>query len=345
MSTTATSILSRLDIPTKSFIMAAQAAMSYRDRYDLHNYNEVLSEFTGNIVAHEELPIAQMTFGYFVQELVRSLNGEPKSIDDLYVIASDKAKQFVEREPWHWQCRENNVRILRLEEIKRYAVMFEGVNRDALIERVAADFEITKATAATYLRQLDKVDEDTETAPKAEKKPKINKGAEAAKLMAEHFTGSNKEQMLEMISKQLDTSRGGAQTFFYAAIKTLNLKVDKGRASGELSTQDKLKPILEADPSIDKASFIEAAEKLGIKRTTAQTYYYSLTSNMGVERQGTTARGRKKAGGLSRADQVVEFLKAHPGVAKDQLLDMLSQHFNVSKISAQSYYYAAKKAI
>lgn len=344
MSTPASTILNRLHIPVHSYIAAAQAAAAYRTEFDLHKYNTVLSELTGKEVQVDELPVAQMTFGYFVQELVRSMLSEPKTVDELFTIATEKATTFVKREPWHWTSRDS-ARVTRIEEVKRYVAMFQSVDRQVLIDRLAEDFDISKPTAMTYLRQLDKECEDVNDEPKAASKPKINKGAEAAKLMAAHFTGSNKEEMLQMIVKELDTSRGGAQTFYYAAIKTLGLAVDKSAAKGTTSTQEKLRPIIEQNPGIDKNSFIDAAEKLGIKRTTAQTYYYSMTAELGVTRVGTGTRGRKKAGGVSRAEQVVEFMKSHLGLAKNEMIVMLSEHFNVGKLSAQSYYYAAKNAV
>lgn len=263
-------VLKRLHIPMHSHIAAGLAASSYRNHYDLHKYNHALSELTASVVEFDELGVAQMTFGYFIQDLVQSMLTEPRDVDDILVTATQKANAFVQREPWHWQSRDS-ARVTRLEEVKRYIAMFEGVDRLTLIDRLAEDFDISKATVQTYLRQLDKVEDEVSDEPKPIPKPKINKGAEAAKLMAAHFTGSNKAEMIKMIVKELETSPGGAQTFYYAAIKTLNLTVDKGTKSGATgSTQERLKPILDANPSIDKTAFIDAAEQLGIKRTTAQ---------------------------------------------------------------------------
>lgn len=342
-STSPTAILQKLHIPTHSYVAAAQAAGSLRTEFDAHKYSQAISELMGMNIVIEDLPKAQMTFGYLVQELVRSLNTSPKPMAELFDLALEKANVIIEREPWHWQTKEA-AKLTRIEEVKRYVCVFRDLPRADLIDRLASDFEITKATANMYLRQLEKEDEVEQTASEpVAKKPKINKGAEATKLVQEHFNGSNKEELLKMIESKLETSRGGAQTFFYAALRQLNLSTAKQTGSKQ-TTQDKLKAILTANPSLSKDQFASEAEKIGVKATTAQTYYYALTSELGIERQGTGARGRRKAGGVSRLEQVAEMMKANPNSSKNELIEMLSQHFNVSKVSAQSYYYAAKKA-
>ncbi|MNI65648.1 hypothetical protein D3C73_1211640 [compost metagenome] len=111
------------------------------------------------------------------------------------------------------------------------------------------------------------------------------------------------------------------------------------------TTQDKLRTIIEAEPAITRKGFIEKAAEFGVKATTAQTYYYALTASMGVERKGTGTRGRKREGATSRIDQVTAFVAENRGLSKAEMMTQLSEKFTVSKVSAQSYYYAALKAL
>lgn len=340
-------VLERLHIPTTSYIAAAQAAGSLRTECDLTRYNQLITDMVGFEAEFNDHAIAQMTFCYLVQEYVRSIKTEPKSVTDLYDTAQEKARAFVSREPWHWAAENSTGKVTRIEEIRRFVSMFTGVEKSLLIDRIAEEFEITRNTASTYLRQLEAESTDTtpDSTPK-EKAPKINKGVEAAKLVEAHFNGSNKVEMIEMIVQKLNTSKGGAQTFFYAALKNLNLSIKKETKvkSSQTTTQDRLKEIFTDNPNVDKNGFLDAAEEMGIKRSTAQTYYYSLTSNMGVTRKGTGTRGRKREGEKSRAEQVRDFVEANPTLGKAELIDALSTMFTVSKLSAQSYYYAARKA-
>ena len=347
MSHSPISVLQKLRIPTNSYIAAAQAAGSFRSECDVTKYNQLISQIVGDTVIFDEFPMAQMTFGYLVQELVRSHVAQTfTDIGPIKELAVEKAKKIVAEQPWHWPV-DSGSKVDRLEEIRRFVSTFkEDTAKELLIEKIVEGFEVTRATAQSYIRQLEKGDDAPEAVKvqAAEPKVKINKGVEAAKLVQEHFDGTNKAALIAMISEQLSTTRGGAQTFFYAAVKNLDLSVKKQNPVQQSSTQERLKGILADDPTIDKNGFLVKAEELGIKRSTAQTYYYSLTSNMGVERKGTGTRGRKKVGEFSRAEQVQQFMAQFPELQKNEMIEKLSQHFNVSKLSAQSYYYAAKKA-
>lgn len=347
MTLTPTEILKSLNIPIHSHIEAAQAVGNLRFSFDLHKYNEYLSKLSNIQIKYDNLPVAQMTFGYLVHDLVLSLNREPIPMSELVNVANVKAVNFIAAQPWHWQSKESNTKITRLEEIRRYIAMFDCDDRDVLAERIADDFDVNKATAIAYLRQLDKdsIESDTPQITPTAVKIKVNKGAEAAKLVEEFFTGTNKAEMLQLIIDKLNTTKGGAQTFFYAALKAQNKTIVKSTTTDERSTQDLVKSILIATPNMSKTEFVNKAIELGIKRTTAQTYYYALTAELGIERRGTNVRGRKKTGITSRSDQVIEIVKQNPTLDKKELIEMLSLQFNVSKISAQSYYYAARSAL
>lgn len=346
----AISVIQKLGIPTHSYIAAAQAAGAMRSKCDHEKYDELISKIVGSPVASSKsFPLAQTTFGYLVQEVVRAdLQKQPIDPTALFTLAQQRADDLVRRQPWHWP-EDAAGKVTRLDEVRRFLDMFEGADRETILSRLSQDFEVAKPTAANWLRQIEAesaAEPETEkTVKPAEKKPRVNKGEEAAKIVAEHYDGSNKADVVELIKIQLETTKGGAQTFFYAALRKFQMSTVTPTEQPKLTTQDKLKTILEATPDIDRKGFIEKAGEMGIKATTAQTYYYSLTASMGVERQAAPSRGRKKQGGVSRIEQVTSYVEEHRQLPKNILLQKLSEEFTVSKVSAQSYYYAALKAI
>lgn len=354
MSLSPISTLQKLGIPTNSYIAAAQAAGAMRGNCDQAKYDELIEQITGEPFQSGSYPLAQMLFGYLVQEIVRfDLQDRVLDMDLLFDIANEKAVEFVATQPWHWPDELANGKVCRLDEVRRFIDAFANPDREILIGRLSEDFEVTKATAQGWIRQInaeDNLEEYVgEAAPapkKTEPKIRINKGDEAIKIVERMYTGDNKPAVISAIASELNTTPGGAQTFFYAAIKKLQLSVAKPeKGEAKETTQDRLKAIIEGNPAIDRKGFIEKAGELGVKATTAQTYYYALTASMGVERQGNGARGRKKGDGVSRIEQVTAYVEKHRAFPKQALLTKLSEEFNVSKVSAQSYYYAALKIL
>jgi len=354
MSHPSISTLQKLGIPTHSYVAAAQAAGAMRVSCDFEKYCDLITKINGDDDHYkpETFPMAQMLFGYLVQEVVRAhvagKNMEwhlPIAMD----IALENAIHFVDTQPWHWpESNNGDGKVTRLDEVRRYVDLFEGISKDVLANRLCEDFEVTKPTALGWLRTLAAEEEETdEPSTKTEPKVKVaNKGAKAVDIVKEKYTGSNKAEVIDFIASELRTTRGGAQTFFYAAVKKLDMTTVKPAVSEtKETTQDKLRTIIEAEPAITRKGFIEKAAEFGVKATTAQTYYYALTASMGVDRQGTGTRGRKREGATSRIDQVTAFVAENRGLSKAEMMTQLSEKFTVSKVSAQSYYYAALKAL
>lgn len=354
MSLTPISTLQKLGIPTHSYVAAAQAAGAMRVSCDFEKYCDLITKINGDDDHYkpETFPMAQMFFGYIVQEVVRA-HIEGKNLDwhlpIAFDIALEKAVEFVNAQPWHWpESNNGDGKVTRLDEVRRYVAMFDGISKDVLANKLCDDFEVTKPTALGWLRLLAAEEEETdEPKEKAVPKAKVaNKGAKAIDIVKEKYTGANKAEVIDFIAAELETTRGGAQTFFYAAVKKLDMTTAKPVASdAKETTQDKLRTIIEAEPAITRKGFIEKAAEFGVKATTAQTYYYALTASMGVERKGTGTRGRKREGATSRIDQVTAFVAENRGLSKAEMMTQLSEKFTVSKVSAQSYYYAALKAL
>lgn len=346
MSLSPISTLQKLGIPTHSYIVAAQAAGAMRFSCDQGKYEQMIALILGDHFETASLPQAQMLFGYLVQEIVRfDLQDKVIDLDAIFDIANERACEFVANQPWHWST-EIGVES-QLEDVRRFLDVFDNADPGTIIDRIADEFEVTKAVAQEWLKHLKASDNvQVVEVPKAEPKARINKGAEAIKIVERIYNGSNKPEVIKAIAEELATTPGGAQTFFYAAIKKLQLSVAKPeQTETKATTQERLKAIIEAEPTIDRKAFIEKAGEIGVKATTAQTYYYALTASLGVERQGTGQRGRKKGGAVSRIEQVTAYVEKHRAFPKQTLLNKLSEEFNVSKVSAQSYYYAALKIL
>ena len=344
MSLSPISTLQKLGIPTHSYVVAAQAAGSKRFTCDQRKYEEMIAQLLGESYETASLPQAQMLFGYLVQEIVRfDLQDKQLDMDVLFQIANERACEFVATQSWHWSAEVNEDS--KLDEVRRFLDIFDAADNESILDRLAADFEVSKAVAQGWLKQL-KASPEQANEPAAAQEPKVrvNKGAEAIKIVERMYDGNNKADTIKAIADELRTTAGGAQTFFYAAIKKLQLSIAKpDQAESKATTQERLKAIIEANPEIERKAFIEKAGEIGVKATTAQTYYYALTASLGVERQGTGTRGRKKGGAVSRIDQVTAYVEQHRSFPKQALLNKLSEEFNVSKVSAQSYYYAALK--
>lgn len=345
MSLSPISTLQKLGIPTHSYIVAAQAAGAMRFSCDQAKYEQMIAQILGDPFETASLPQAQMLFGYLVQEIVRfNLQDKVLDLDLLFDIANEKACEFVATQPWHWSSDTNEES--RLEDVRHFLDVFDSADPETMVDRVADEFEVTKAVAQSWIKRLKAAGEATQAEVPKEPKARINKGAEAIKIVERIYNGSNKPEVIKAIAEELATTAGGAQTFFYAAIKKLQLSVAKPeQTEAKATTQDRLKGIIEAEPTIDRKTFIEKAGEIGVKATTAQTYYYALTASLGVERQGTGQRGRKKGGAVSRIEQVTAYVEKHRAFPKQALLNKLSEEFNVSKVSAQSYYYAALKIL
>ena len=264
-----------LGIPTTSFVKAAFAASEFRESSDLVRYNQLISQIAGTTFQTDEFPLAQMLFGYLVQEHVRNFR-VPVPLDSFSVfeLSLRRAKEFVQREPWHWSeaPEDDNYRISNREEaIRIMQSLPEGTSRDIVVDAIVDKLEVSAATALSYIRAA--VKEEKVEAP-APKKAKINKKAASLEIVRANPT-LDKRKLIEMISTQLDTTAAGAQTYYYAAIKELNV-APTGRKS-RTNTKALVAQILDENPTISRVDFLEQAEvRFGVQVTTAQTYYYAL---------------------------------------------------------------------
>lgn len=277
--------IQKLGIPTHSYIAAAVAAGDLRQSTDLTKYNEMITLITNDGANYTELPIAQMVFGYLVQEHVRNFAGTNQlNKDEVERLAVNRATEFVQREPWHWSTEEDpEQRVSNKEIAVRLMKLFdEDTERSVIIQAIVDRLDVSEATAASYIRSA--VKEDV-VQVKTEAKPKINKKAAALEIVRANPT-LDKKTLINMISTQLDTTPAGAQTYYYASIK--ELKIEPSAPTTKRNTKSILAELFNENPAITRQEFIAAAgTKFNVQANTAQSYYYALIKE---RKAGTTSQ-------------------------------------------------------
>lgn len=270
--------IQKLGIPVTSYIVAAQTAGDFRRTCDAIKYNELIAKVTGRLQPSYELPMAQSVFGYLVQEHVRnfigtnSLNGE-----EIERLAISRAEKLVKDNSWLWaedtdEESESSKITNREEAIRIMKALPEGTDRSELVKLIVEKLEVTPATAQSYIRDAVKTEEVVVTA--APKEAKINKKAVALEMVRANPTLSKKE-IIALISDELDTSPAGAQTYYYSAIKVLNIAPPA--ATKKVNTKALVATLFDQNPNITKMEFLEQAEvQFGVQISTAQTYYYAI---------------------------------------------------------------------
>lgn len=278
--------IEQLSIPTHSYIAAAQAAGDFREHCDLVKYNQMITQISNTPATYQELPMAQMVFGYLVQEHVRNFRGTNQlSNDDIFILANDRASAFVKKEPWHWAedaTEVANDKVSNKEEAIRIMQSFpEGTDRSFILDAIIDELDVSVATAMSYIRSA--VKDETVAVTVAPKAPKINKKAKAIELVRENPT-KDKKTLIKMICDQLDTTAAGAQTYYYAAIKELNIAPTA--ATKRKNTRELVATIFAENPNISRIDFIEEAERrFDVQINTAQTYYYALVAEYKASNQ------------------------------------------------------------
>ena len=271
--------IQKLGIPTHSYIMAAMAAGDMRNHCDVVKYNNMITAITGSPSTIAELPQAQMLFGYLVQEHVRNFSGTNQlNKEEVEMLATRRATAFVAAEPWHWAesaTEDADARASNREEALLTMKMFpDGTERPIIVTAIMNSLDVSQATALGYIRAAVKEDEVEITVTAA---PKINKKAAAFDIVKAN-PSLDKKTLIGMITSQLDTSPAGAQTYYYAAIKELNITPTAG--TKRVNTKALVATLFDENPNITRIEFLEQAEvRYGVQVTTAQTYYYAIVAD------------------------------------------------------------------
>lgn len=270
--------IQKLGIPVNSYIVAAQTAGDLRRTCDAIKYNELIAKVTGGTQTTYELPMAQSVFGYLVQEHVRNFIGtNDLKGDEIERLAITRAEKLVKDCPWLWSVdtteeSESSKITNREEALRIMKALPEGTDRAEVVKLIVERLEVTATTAQSYIRDAVKTEEVVVTA--APKEAKINKKAVALEMVRDNPTLSKKE-MIALISTKLDTTPAGAQTYYYSAIKTLNIAPPA--TVKKVNTKALVATLFDQNPNITKMEFLEQAEiQFDVQISTAQTYYYAI---------------------------------------------------------------------
>lgn len=277
--------IQKLGIPVTSYIVAAQAAGDLRRTCDAIKYNELIAKITAAPQPTYDLPMAQCVFGYLVQEHVRNFIGtNDLKQDEIERLAVTRAQKLVKENHWLWaeasEESETSKITNREEAIRIMKALPPGTDRNELVKLIVERLEVTATTAQSYIREAVKTDDVVvQVAPK---EAKVNKKAVALEMVKANPTLSKKE-MIQKISTDLDTSLAGAQTYYYSAIKVLNIAPPK--ATTRVNTKALVATLFDQNPNITKMEFLTQAElQFDVQISTAQTYYYAI-----IKERATTA--------------------------------------------------------
>lgn len=269
--------IQKLGIPVTSYIVAAQAAGDLRRTCDAIKYNELIAKITAAPQPTYDLPMAQCVFGYLVQEHVRNFIGtNDLKQDEIERLAVTRAQKLVKENHWLWaeasEESETSKITNREEAIRIMKALPPGTDRNELVKLIVERLEVTATTAQSYIREAVKTDDVVVLAPP--KDVKVNKKAVALEMVRANPSLS-KKAMIQKISTDLDTSLAGAQTYYYSAIKVLNIAPPK--VAKKVNTKALVATLFDNNPNITKMEFLTQAElQFDVQISTAQTYYYAI---------------------------------------------------------------------
>lgn len=269
--------IKKLGIPVHSYIVAAQAAGDFRRSCDAIKYNEFIAQITGKEIPSYNLPMAQCVFGYLVQEHVRNeLQLLGRSVTDIWDLAVERGAKLVKDQPWIWaEDREESEtsKITNREEALRIMkAMPESTPRAEVVKLIVERLEVTPTTAQSYIREAVKTEEVViVAAPKVEK---VNK-KELAVDVVKANSNLTKKEIIALLAEKLNTTPAGAQTYYYSAIKQLDIALPT--KTKRTNTKALVATLFDTNPNITKLEFLEQAEiQFDVQVSTAQTYYYAL---------------------------------------------------------------------
>lgn len=276
--------IKKLGIPVNSYIVAAQAAGDFRRSCDAIKYNEFIAKITGDPIPTYNLPMAQCVFGYLVQEHVRNeLQSLNRNSSEIWDLAVERGAKLVKDQPWIWAEEQNEdtetSKITNREEALRIMkALPEGTPRAEIVKLLAERLEVTQTTAQSYIREAVKSEEVVvAAAPKVEK---INKKEVAVEVVKANIDMAKKE-LIALLANKLSTTAAGAQTYYYSAIK--QLEIAPPTKTKRTNTKALVSTLFDANPNISKLEFLEQAEiQFNVQVSTAQTYYYAILKDRAV---------------------------------------------------------------
>lgn len=236
-------VISEFGCPTDSYISAVQHLAQQTD-VDKAEYERRIQEIIGLLEPPEcqSWYVARVLFMYVVQETIREFNqGLIPLMEDILQISQERTDLYVELNPWN-ETRFNIERGLKVDvdvetgeegpatATKKGAkkdvterlfkdLKSAGASRQKIIDAFVEQVGMSKAGATTYFHSLKKELGFSEKDNPQQETPKTESKQDLAERLYNESADKSKATLIALFTDKLDTSRLGAQTYYYACKK------------------------------------------------------------------------------------------------------------------------------
>lgn len=284
--------LQSMRICTTSYIRGAQDIGALRESHDNDRYNQLLASWFD---FHEPLdaPLAELTVGYVTQDVIKVKIGKKvvTGLGELYRNAVAQASAFASVEPWHWVKDEEET----LTPVKHELSTMERIFVDRRLQlttremvKLFVDQFGTSSHSSRYhvMKLIEKhgptkrlSDVDGESRPLHVRMRKW--------VSDNDVTNKTRSEIVEEMAKALNAKRTSVNSMITELIKegvvtpvaTKRKSPNRGSPvnNGQWATaREWALQQFSTNPSVSREQFIQSAVAVGLKHTTAVTYYSTL---------------------------------------------------------------------
>jgi hypothetical protein len=227
---------------TNSYIAAIQHLL--QQSVDKVEYEKRVMDVIGlpDPPYYESLYFARTMFMYVVQETIRAYNlGVIPLMEDVHELALERTNAYLNDQPWH-QTRFNiDNGLSSIDDIEEGNVVTskkgakkditeqiflqikkEGGSRNDIIDTFVNKVGMSRAGATTYFHTLKKEFGFSEITNPNKEVVKTQSKQEIAECLYQANPNMQKVEMIALFAEKLDTSKLGAQTYFYSCKKRFN---------------------------------------------------------------------------------------------------------------------------
>lgn len=231
-----------LGCPTDSMIDAMRY-FGEREDFTHNEYVKAIHEIIGDTDDHVPMDHynAKVLFKYIVQETIRAYNlGLIPDMDRMFIYCLDKADTFIENNPWSETMFKINHGLMEREETDPETgivtpskpkgakketterifteLKSKGASRQDIIDAFVEQTGMSKAGATTYFHTLKKEFGFKESTIE-KKSAKTESKQDIAERLYQDSESKDKTVMIALFVEKLETSKLGAQTYYYACKK------------------------------------------------------------------------------------------------------------------------------
>lgn len=224
-------IKQQLQVDTTSYIHAVQELNS--ENYSQQHYKNILDAIVDNDIDFVDQIEAKMTILYFVQTTIKEYQRSPipafasQIVNDSYQMA----KQLIHDYPWMWsQSEENDTEDnenvvanvgnkLTLSKMKYiYEQNRHYMSKPELIAYIEQTFNSKHSTVQSYFSVCKKLYGPCVDDYQSNKRSKQTKTQKAVEVVNQNLN-MDKQQLIQLLEQELNTTAQGARTYYHKAIK------------------------------------------------------------------------------------------------------------------------------